>query len=65
MHIQNLKLFQNPAIYYSHHHGNDVIIPASLYSLGNLLFSIQNKHFLICKRSCYVTDDPLMAVFVK
>ena len=27
MYVQNLKLFQNPAIYY----GNDVIIPANLF----------------------------------
>ena len=32
MHIKNLILFQNPAIYYLHHHENDVIIPANLFS---------------------------------
>ena len=60
MHVQNLKLFQNLAIYYKHHHGNDVIILADLF-LGNF----QNKHFLISKRSCYVTDNPLIDCFRK
>ena len=32
MHVQNLKLFKNPAIYYLNHHGNDVILPANLFS---------------------------------
>ena len=33
--------------------------------LGNLLFNFQNKHFLNCKRSCYVTDNPLIGCFRK
>ena len=32
MDVQNLKLFQNPAISYKHHYENDVIFPASLFS---------------------------------
>ena len=32
MHVQNLKLFQNHAHYYLSHYGNDVIIPANLFS---------------------------------
>ena len=32
MDVQNLKLFQNPAIYCKYHYGNDVIIPAELFS---------------------------------
>ena len=47
MHVQNLKLFQNPAIYFS---GNDVIIPANLFpddvktkiaESGNFLLNFQ------------------------
>ena len=71
MHVENLKLFQNPAIYYLHYHENDVIIPGNLFFghvrtlIGNSLSNFQNKHFLISKRSGHVTDNPLVDCFRK
>ena len=37
MHFQNLKHFQNSAIYYLSHNGNDVMIPANLFSCNDLI----------------------------
>ena len=41
MYVQNLKLFQNPAILY--HYGNDVMIPANLFS-GHVVDSFENNN---------------------
>ena len=41
MHVQNLKLFQNSAIL--HHYGNDVIIPANLFS-GHVVDYFENNN---------------------
>ena len=50
MHIENLQLFQNPAIYYpiKHGYGNGVILPANLFSYQ---FRTLKLRFQLCV--CY------------
>ena len=51
MHVQKLRLFQNPAIYYQHYYENDVIIPVNLFSGRVSTLSVLEIYCLISKIS--------------
>ena len=67
MHVQNLKLFQNPPIYcLISFYENDIIIPANLFSskiiveFEKFTVNFQNNYFPISKMSYYSINNLLI-----